>query len=103
MERTAGLPLRPLVWAVAASVVVGCAGAWSNPRPEPGTPAPAQPTGTAARPVAPATPSPAAGATDLPPDKSDSLRAAFLLDSIARADSVRADSIRRAGAAPGRR
>ena len=64
-----------------------CAGSWSDPRPAPGTPAPAQPT-----------------RTDLGPDKTDSLRAAFLLDSIARADSVRADSLRRAGgAAPGRR
>ena len=88
---------------MAASVIVGCAGAWSNPRPEPGTPAPAQPTGTAARPVSPDTPSPAVSGTDLTPDKSDSLRAAFLLDSIARADSLRADSARRAGAAPGRR
>jgi|SRR5688500_2258873 hypothetical protein len=103
MERSSGLPLRPLVWAVAASAVVGCAGSWSDPRPGPGTPAPAQPTGTAARPVSPDTPSPAVSGTDLTPDKSDSLRAAFLLDSIARADSARADSARRTGATPGRR
>ena len=87
----------------ALSAGAACAGSWSDPRPAPGTPAPAQPTGTAARPAAPNTPTPTTR-TDLGPDKTDSLRAAFLLDSIARADSARADSLRRAGgAAPGRR
>ena len=81
----------------------GCAGAWSDPRPAPGVPNPAQPTGTAARPAGQNPPRPETR-TDLTPDKADSLRAAFLLDSLARADSARTDSLRRAGQGdPGRR
>jgi hypothetical protein len=86
-----------------AAAGAGCAGAWSDPRPAPGVPNPAQPTGTAARPAGQNPPTPETR-TDLTPDKADSLRAAFLLDSLARADSARADSLRRAGqGTPGRR
>jgi len=91
-----------------AAAGAGCAGAWSDPRPAPGVPNPAQPTGTAARPAGENPPRPETR-TDLTPDKADSLRAAFLLDSLARADSARADSaradsLRRAGQGdPGRR
>jgi len=86
-----------------AAAGAGCAGAWSEPRPAPGVPNPAQPTGTAARPAGQNPPTPETR-TDLTPDKADSLRAAFLLDSLARADSARADSLRRAGqGTPGRR
>ncbi len=81
----------------ATATGTACAGAWSDPRPAPGTPVPAQPTGTAAQPVAPGTPAPVVTENDLDADKADSVRAAFLLDSIARADSVRADSLQRAG------
>lgn len=89
--------------AALATLGAGCAGAWSDPRPAPGVPNPAQPTGTAARPAGQDPPRPETR-TDLTPDKADSLRAAFLLDSLARADSARADSLRRAGRGdPGRR
>jgi hypothetical protein len=92
-----------MVLAGLAGVGAGCAGAWSDPRPSPGVPNPAQPTGTAARPAGQDPPRPETR-TDLTPDKADSLRAAFLLDSLARADSARADSLRRAGqGSPGRR
>ena len=102
-----GMILRQAIAAMAAAGLAaagaGCAGAWSDPRPAPGVPNPAQPTGTAARPAGQNPPRPATR-TDLTPDKADSLRAAFLLDSLARADSARADSLRRAGqGAPGRR
>jgi hypothetical protein len=105
MHRVAVLEQTLAVMALAglAAAGAGCAGAWSDPRPAPGVPNPAQPTGTAARPAGQDPPRPETR-TDLTPDKADSLRAAFLLDSLARADSARADSLRRAGQGdPGRR
>lgn len=84
---------QPLRSTVASWLVAGAlACAWSNPGPSPAAPAPAQPSGTAARPEAPPR-DPVVNAPELPDAQNDSLKRAILADSL-RADSLRADSLR---------